>query len=110
MTADASVWTRLNLSWRQKLPLIYQTEISECGLACLAMVAGFHGHQTDLRELRKNHSITLKGVTLAQVVSIAQKMHFSTRAIKVELEDLRLVRGPAILHWDMNHFVVLKSA
>ena len=110
MTADASVWTRLNLSWRPKLPLIYQTEIAECGLACLAMVAGFHGHQTDLRELRKNHSITLKGVTLAQVVSIAQKLHFSTRAIKVELEDLRMVRCPAILHWDLNHFVVLKSA
>jgi ATP-binding cassette subfamily B protein RaxB len=110
LAADASVWTRLNLSWRPKLPLLYQTEISECGLACLAMVAGFHGHRTDLRELRKNHSITLKGVTLAQVVSIAQKMHFSTRAIKVELEDLRMIRGPAILHWDMNHFVVLKSA
>ncbi len=109
-TAEDSVWTRLNLAWRPKLPLIYQTEIAECGLACLAMVAGFHGHQTDLRQLRKDHSITLKGVTLAQVVSIAQKMHFSTRAIKVELEDLKLVRGPAILHWDLNHFVVLKSA
>jgi ATP-binding cassette subfamily B protein RaxB len=108
--AEESVWTRLNLAWRPKLPLIYQTEISECGLACLAMVAGYHGHQTDLRQLRKSHSITLKGVTLAQVVSIAQRMHFSTRAIKVELDDLKLVRCPAILHWDLNHFVVLKSA
>jgi ATP-binding cassette subfamily B protein RaxB len=109
-TAEDSVWMRLNLAWRPKLPLIYQTEIAECGLACLAMVAGYHGHQTDLRQLRRRHSITLKGVTLAQVVSIAQRMHFSTRAIKVELDDLKLVRGPAILHWDLNHFVVLKSA
>lgn len=109
-TAEAPAWARLNLSWGQKLPIIYQTEIAECGLACLAMVAGFHGHHTDLRELRNRHSITLKGATLAQVVSIAERMNFSTRAIKVELEDLKLVRCPAILHWDLNHFVVLKKA
>jgi ATP-binding cassette subfamily B protein RaxB len=107
---EASVIERLNLFWKNRLPLIYQNEISECGLACLAMVAGYHGHKTDLRALRKSHSITLKGVTLAQLTVIAQKMHLSTRAIKVEIEDIKMLRCPAILHWDLNHFVVLKSA
>lgn len=103
------VWSGLNFDWTTKLPIIYQSELAECGLACLAMIAGYYHHQTSLNVLRKKYSITLKGVTLSQIVDIAQKMGMSSRAIKVELEDLKMLRAPAILHWDMNHFVVLKK-
>jgi ATP-binding cassette subfamily B protein RaxB len=49
----------LRFGIRRKLPVILQTEASECALACLGMVAGFHGHYIDLIELRKTHSISL---------------------------------------------------
>ncbi|MBG9140111.1 ATP-binding protein [Neisseria meningitidis] len=45
----------LSLGLKKKLPVILQTEISECGLACLAAVAGFHGFHTDLRALRSKY-------------------------------------------------------
>ncbi len=45
----------LSLGLKKKLPVILQTEISECGLACLAAVAGFHGFHTNLRALRSKY-------------------------------------------------------
>jgi len=99
----------LNFSGRKRVPVILQTEAAECGLACLAMVACFHGYRTDLPSLRRRHSVSLKGTTLAQLMSIADQIGLKSRPIKVELEDLDKLDLPAVLHWDFNHFVVLKA-
>jgi ATP-binding cassette, subfamily B, bacterial CvaB/MchF/RaxB len=99
----------LNFSGRRALPVIMQSEASECGLACLAMVASYYGHRIDLSTLRRQHPISLNGVTLRSVIEIARHMNFTTRAVRLEPDDLKRITRPAILHWDMNHFVVLKS-
>ncbi|XLZ72993.1 peptidase domain-containing ABC transporter [Massilia sp. SR12] len=88
---------------------ILQTESSECGLACIAMVAAHHGHQTDLAELRRRFSISLKGVTLNQLMRHAASLHLSSRPLRLELEHLEQLQLPAILHWNLNHFVVLSA-
>jgi ATP-binding cassette subfamily B protein RaxB len=93
----------------KRLPEILQTESSECGLACLAMVATFHGHATDLAEMRKKHYVSLKGITLGQLCSIAERMGFTCRALRLDLDEMGRLQTPAILHWDMNHFVVLRE-
>ena len=36
-------------------------------------------------------------------------MQLACRPLRFELDHLRQLRLPAIVHWDMNHFVVLKS-
>lgn len=100
----------LNFSARRSLPVIVQSEASECGLACLAMVASFHGHRMDLNTLRRQHQMSLNGVTLKSLVEIARHLNLTSRSLRVELEDLGRLKLPAILHWDMNHFVVLKSS
>lgn len=99
----------LNLSFRRRLPLVLQSEAAECGLACLAMVAGYHGHETDLLTLRRHYPVSLKGTTLAQVIELAGRLGFSARALRLELDELADLRPPAILHWDLGHFVVLKA-
>src|SRR5215467_5682264 len=96
--------------FRQKLPLIFQTEAAECGLACLAMVAGYYGHRSDLPSLRERFSISLRGTTLAHLLRFAERLELSGRPLRLELEDLPYLKTPCILHWDMNHFVVLKKA
>ncbi len=100
----------LNLGFRKKLPIILQTEAAECGLAALTMVACFHGYQTDLGTLRSRHSISLKGTTLAELMRIAGELKFQTRPLRLDLEEMRELKTPCILHWDLNHFVVLASA
>ena len=97
----------LNFSGRRKTPMILQTEAAECGLACLAMVAGHHGYRTDLVTLRAKYLISLKGTTLNHLISIGAQMNLNSRPLRLEMEALPKLRLPAILHWDLNHFVVL---
>ena len=91
----------------RRTPLILQTETAECGLACLAMIAGRYGHRVDLAALRQSYNLSLRGTTLHDLVRIASGMRLATRALRVELKHLRGLRLPCILHWDHNHFVVL---
>src|SRR5262245_2272471 len=99
----------LRFDGRNRLPLIQQTEAAECGLACLAMIASYHGHRIDLNTLRRRHPVSLQGVTLRGLIQVANHLQLVSRALHYELDDLRRLRLPAIVHWDMNHFVVLKS-
>lgn len=94
----------------RKLPMIRQTETSECGLACLAMLASYYGWRTDIIELRKVYPLSLNGSNLQGLMYIASKMNFSSRALRAKLSALNKLNVPCILHWKMNHFVVLKKA
>lgn len=100
---------RLAFGFRPTAPLILQTEATECGLACLAMVAGYYGYSTDLPSLRRRFPVSLKGATLAALIQVAGKLNLASRPLKLELENLRQLRLPCILHWEFNHFVVLCS-
>jgi ATP-binding cassette, subfamily B, bacterial CvaB/MchF/RaxB len=98
----------LNLGWGgRRVPLILQTEAAECGLACLAMVAAKHGLRTDLPTLRKRFSLSLKGVTMIDLVRMSSQMQLSPRPLRAEMEHLPQLQLPCVLHWDLNHFVVL---
>jgi ATP-binding cassette subfamily B protein RaxB len=99
----------LQFGWRRALPMMLQTEAAECGVACLAMIASFHGHDVDLAGLRRKFSTSLKGATLAQVMGMAGKLGFTCRPLKLDLKELTQLKTPCVLHWDLNHFVVLKS-
>lgn len=81
----------------------------ECGLACLTMIAKYHGHEVDLSGLRQEHSISLKGATLESVIDLAAKLDLGARALRLEPDALIKLQTPAILHWDLNHYVVLKK-
>ena len=99
----------LSLRMGRRLPLILQTEATECGLACLAMITGFHGHHVTLMDLRRQFNVSLKGSTLKQLIQTADQLNLGTRAVRLELEDLSKLKLPSVLHWNFNHFVVLKA-
>ena len=94
----------------KRLPVFLQTEAAECGLASLGMIACFHGHRIDLAGLRRRFTVSLKGATLAYLMQVAGRLHLAPRPLRLELEELAQLRAPCILHWDLNHFVVLRSA
>ena len=93
----------------RRLPAILQTEAAECGLACLAMIAGHLGHRVDMPTLRRRFSLSLKGATMADLVRIAGQLHLNPRALRAEMDHLPQLVMPCVLHWDLNHFVVLKE-
>ena len=92
-----------------RLPVILQADRAECGLACLAMVAGYYGHHTTLRELRGRFRMSMRGATLRKLHDCGQQLGLNCRAVRLELGELKQLRAPAILHWEFDHFVVLKS-
>jgi ATP-binding cassette, subfamily B, bacterial CvaB/MchF/RaxB len=99
----------LSFGFGHKLPLLLQTEATECGLACLGMVAGFYGYNTDLANLRRRFPTSQKGITLAGVIRIANQLELATRPLKLDLQHLGQLKLPCILHWNLNHFVVLQA-
>ena len=72
------------------------------------MITSFYGHRIDLNTLRRQHLISLNGTTLHSLIEIARHLNLTSRAVRLEPEELRQLKMPAILHLDMNHFVVLK--
>jgi ATP-binding cassette, subfamily B, bacterial CvaB/MchF/RaxB len=88
---------------------ILQTENRECSLACLAMLCSAHGLNIDLFDLRRKFSVSLKGATLQQLMAHASALNFTTRPLRLEVEELSQLQLPCILHWNLNHFVVLKK-
>ncbi len=106
---NAAVKLELGLLRRQRVRLIRQAEVAECGLASLAMVANYHGMDVDLGVLRRRFRPSLRGAALKSLISMADRLGLAPRAVKLPLEKLGNLQLPAILHWDMNHYVVLEE-
>ena len=103
------ILSRLAFWSSRRLPILMQTEAAECGLACLAMISSYWGHQIDIPSMRRRFSVSMKGVNLKGLMAMASGLSLQTRPLKLDLQHLPELKLPCILHWDLNHFVVLKS-
>lgn len=92
-----------------KLPMVHQNTIAECGLACLAMIAGYYGYETDISTIRSRFATSTRGMNMLDLQSIADRLGFSGRGIRAPISALKKFQLPAVLHWNESHFVVLKS-
>jgi ATP-binding cassette subfamily B protein RaxB len=94
---------------RSTLPMIFQTEIAECGLACLAMIANYYGKYSDIRTLRESLCMPAGGASVKHLQQAGLRLDLQGRPLKLDLDDIGLLTLPVILHWDTDHFVVLKK-
>jgi ATP-binding cassette subfamily B protein RaxB len=85
-----------------------QGEISECGLACLAMIAAAWGLKADLAALRSRLASTPRGISLRMLANLAATVGLAARPVRIGLQRLGELKMPALLHWNMDHFVVLE--
>jgi ATP-binding cassette subfamily B protein RaxB len=102
-------FSKLRFTWRTKIEMVMQAEASECGLACLCMLSSYFGKHILLRQLRSIMPASQQGLSMHQLIDYAHTLGFSSRALKLELDDLWHLQRPAILHWDFSHFVVLTN-
>lgn len=107
--SSTNVSQLLSFSSKPRLNIIMQAEASECGLACVTMLANFHGNQISLDKLRQVSPISNQGSNLTQLMQLGDLLGFSCRALKVQLSELKELQRPCILHWNFQHFVVLKK-
>jgi len=102
-----SIISKLNFSLRRKTPIIIQSEAAECGIACLAMIAGYYGYSIDLFNFRNKYGSPSQGVTLLSLSKTAEYAGLKNRALSLDLNEMNQLKLPCIIHWGMNHYVVL---
>ena len=91
-----------------KLHIVMQEEISDCGLACLVMIANYFGHNIDLRYLRNTFPIDTKGVSVEEILKLSNRIGMKGKAVRIDINNLQKLTSPVILHWKFDHFVVLE--
>ncbi len=99
----------LHTTRKNRVSTVLQNEASECGLACLAMIVSSSGQETSLSQLRRRFTVSSRGMTLRSMISIADALGLTARPIRLELEEIADLNTPSILHWGLNHFVVLEK-
>ena len=91
-----------------KVPVVMQLEALECGAAALAMVMAYYGKWAPLEEVRLACGVSRDGSNAKNIYLAAQHYGLEVRAMRMSPESLQKNgRFPCILHWNMNHFVVL---
>jgi ABC-type bacteriocin/lantibiotic exporter with double-glycine peptidase domain len=83
-------------------------EMAECGAACLSMILSYHGCHVPLSEVRDICGVSRDGLSALDLVKAARHYNLSPQALRVEVDALEEVTLPAIMHWGLNHFVVLE--
>jgi len=106
-TLFKSIVSKLNFSLRRKTPVIIQSEAAECGIACLAMISGYYGYSIDLFNFRNKYGSPSHGVTLLSLSKTAEYAGLKNRALSLDLDEINQLKLPCIIHWGMNHYVVL---
>lgn len=94
----------------RQVPFVAASEQNECGLACLAAICAYHRSPLGLPEIRELAIHSGRGETMLELRNLAERLGLSARGVRVEPEALFKLKMPCILHWEMNHFVVLEKA
>lgn len=94
---------------RLRTPTLLQMESAECGAAALGIVLAHYGRWLTLEELRQDCNVSRDGSSAAAIVRAARLHGLVVDAQRMEPAHLRRRAGPAIIHWAMNHFVVLEG-
>ena len=93
-----------------KVPVVMQLEALECGAAALAMVMAYYGRWVPLEQVRLDCGVSRDGSKAKNIFLAAQNYGFEVKAYRYSLESIRKnAKFPCIIHWNMNHFVVLKG-
>ena len=93
-----------------KVPVVMQLEALECGAAALAMVMAYYGKWIPLEQVRLDCGVSRDGSKAKNMVLAAQHYGFEVKAFRYRLEMVRKeAKFPCIIHWNMNHFVVLNG-
>ncbi|MGW0804776.1 peptidase domain-containing ABC transporter [Nonomuraea sp. NPDC002799] len=88
--------------------MLFQNTRVECGIACLAMVLGHHGHHTSIRELRDRCRPGRAGASAGTLVKAARALGMTATGYRASPELMRTIVLPAIAHWSGDHYVVVE--
>ena len=93
----------------KRVPVVMQMEALECGAASLGMVLAYWKKWLPLERLRIDCGVSRDGSSALNILKAARKYGMVAKGFRMEVERLRKVEDPAILHWNFCHFVVFNG-
>ena len=98
-----------NMHMKKRIKLYHQLESTDCGPACIQMLANFYGKKYALRTIKELCGTTCLGTSVRNVVKCCEAIGFDVKAVKVNISETQRMPMPAILFFKKGHFVVLES-
>ena len=101
---------RVGRLWQKvtrRYPYYAQQSASDCGAACLAMIARYWGKKFSINRLRDIAHVDRNGSSLKGLSAAAESVGFTTRPIKASINRLAEQPLPAIVHWEGMHYIVV---
>ncbi|MDR2065869.1 MAG: peptidase domain-containing ABC transporter [Prevotellaceae bacterium] len=91
---------------KRRVRFYHQLTSTDCGAACLAMIASFFGKKYDLAQIKSLFEFTRAGITMQEIADNSVKMGFDAKILKLTTEELMTFPFPVILYWKQEHFLV----
>ena len=94
----------------KKVPVTMQMEVVECGAACLCMILAYYGKWVPLEQMRIDCGVSRDGSNARNMLIAARGYGMNAQGYRYEIEALKEDgQFPCIIHWNFDHFVVLKG-
>lgn len=110
MALGRALLGRLREVRRPRVPVCFQTQVSDCGPACLVMALRHHGVEAELEAVRARADSGRNGASARTLLEIAREFGLKGRGVRTDLAGLRHLPAGSILFWNFSHFVVLEAA
>lgn len=92
------------------VPVVMQLEAVECGAACLTMILAYYKKWVPLEQVRIDCGVSRDGSSAKNIVLAARRYGMKANGFRYEPATLAADDVfPCIIHWNFNHFVVLKG-
>ena len=91
----------------KKCNIVHQLDSMQCGAACLATICKMYGKDYSLAQISTYCHTANNGVSFSALSDATNAIGLKSTCIKCNINALKEIKSPCILHWNQNHFVVL---
>ena len=92
-----------NIFGNKKIKEIYQSEMADCGIACVTMILNYYGKKYSLQDLKNKYTSSISGSSLNDLIKISKNEDLIALPYEIEEEDIKELVG-----FDIEEYINLK--
>ena len=96
------------------MKIALQNSDQDCLLACYSMILSYFGKNVSINSLYKKEMIPPDGLSISYLKELNIKYELNMKVYRIKDKEktfqvISKIKKPIIVHWDLNHFVVVKN-